>query len=158
MKDLRTLIRCRSLTQDPRYAALLLPAYRETLAAIASYTYRSLLTQTCAEELSALFDHLATSALRHFQAIGDLIVALGGNPILYTRVAPDAERAAPSRDVPLPCVLLEEGIREEQAAIDRMETLMGKTDDRVVRSIVCRLVSEKQASLRCLTQMRNIQN
>ena len=54
MKDLRTLIRCRSLTQDPRYAALLLPAYRETLAAIASYTYRSLLTQTCAEELSAL--------------------------------------------------------------------------------------------------------
>ena len=85
MKQHSSHIRLRGVArQDPAFALLLLPAYQEALGAVASYTYRSLLSGERSQELSTLFDRLATDALEQFQTLGELIVALGGNPVIYT--------------------------------------------------------------------------
>lgn len=136
---------------DPRYAGLLLPAYQEELSAVASYTYRSLLSSEYSREHSDLFDRIATDALRHFQTLGELIVALGGNPVMYSRHCEEPTDAEPDSGSasPLPG-FLRQSIREEQIAIEHCETLMGKTDDRVVRSVLLQIVQEKQSHLHSL--------
>lgn len=134
------------VAQDPRLARLLLPALGEALSSVASYTYRSLLTSEEQPEYSHLFDGLANDALRHFRTLGELILALGGSPTVY---AP-AHGEAPA-SLTLPTQFLQESLLEEKAAVERFETLMGKTNNRVVRSILSQIVLEKQINLRRLS-------
>lgn len=140
--------------QNPRYAGLLLPAYQEAFCAVASYTYRSLLANECSQELSDLFDRIATDALRHFQILGELIVALGGDPVVYSQLHESSE-AAPQElsGFSLMMLFLHDSIREEQAGVERYETLMGRTDDRVVRSVLFQIIREKQSHLHRMIAM-----
>ncbi len=154
MKNFHSHIRLKGLAaQDPHYAGQLLPAYQDALSAIAAYTYRSLIAGEQSQELSGLFDQLSTDALRQFQTLGELILALGGNPVIYTPLRTDAEEEAPQTGggelLPL---FLQDSIREERSAVERCETLLGKTDDRVVRSVLMQILREKQSHLHRLTQ------
>ena len=155
MKQHSSHIRLRGVArQDPAFALLLLPAYQEALGAVASYTYRSLLSGERSQELSTLFDRMATDALEQFQTLGELIVALGGNPVIYT---PPGSEAAVLPSGPLTDERLrqfvQDSIREERRAVEDCETLLGKTDDRVVRSVLLQTVREKQFRLHTLTAL-----
>lgn len=155
MKHNPSHIRLRGIArQDPGYAALLLPAYQDALNAIAAYTYRSLLSEEQSQELSALFDELSTDALNQFQTMGELILALGGNPVIYSPLhteSTDSPDRHPTDD--LMRLFLRESIREEKRSVERCETLLGKTDDLVVRSVLLQILREKQFHLHRLTHI-----
>lgn len=154
MKNFHSHIRLKGLTaENPAYAGQLLPAYQDALSAVAAYTYRSLIAEEQSQELSGLFDRLSTDALRQFQTLGELILAFGGNPVIYTplRTATD-EGDRQTCDNELLSRFLQDSIREERSAVERCETLLGKTDDRVVRSVLMQLLREKQAHLCRLKQ------
>ncbi len=148
-------IRLRGIARlDPGYAALLLPAYQDALSAIAAYTYRSLLSGERSQELSALFDQLSTDALEQFQTLGELILALGGNPVVYSPLHTDPADPPDGKTTDdLLRRFLRDSIREEKRSVERCETLLGKTDDRVVRSVLMQMVREKQFHLRRLTPL-----
>ena len=44
-------------------------------------------------------------------------------------------------------------MREERSAVDRMQTLMGRTEDRVVRSLLSYLISDGERWLCTLEEM-----
>ena len=48
---------------------------------------------------------------------------------------------------------VQDSIREERRAVEDCETLLGKTDDRVVRSVLLQTVREKQFRLHTLTAL-----
>ena len=132
------------VARDFAMANALKSCYIEAFGMIAANIYRSL---RCAERertLSDTFEALAVEELETFRLLGELIVALGGDAELrsYRRrsgaYAPVGEEAH---------VFLEEGLAERKRNIDRYETLMGQTGDRVVRSVLARLVSRERRML-----------
>ena len=131
------------VAQDSFMANALKSCYIETFSLIAANIYRSL---RCAEReraLSDVFERAAAEDLERFRRVGELIMALGGDAELRTV---RTKRCFSARGEELH-VFLEEGIRERQRAIDRYETLMSKTGDRVVRSILSSLLSGERRVL-----------
>ena len=131
------------VARDRQLAQNLQACYVDSFAFIAANVYRSL---TVAEEdrsLCELFEWMAEESLEEFRLLGELILALGGSAAL-TRVR------CRSGGVPMraPTVsLAEEAVRELQKNIDRYETLMSRTGDRVVRSILAKLLSGQRRML-----------
>ena len=72
---------CGCVAHDPKMARAVLELYEEELYAISAYTYRSLLC-----DRSDLFQDLSRDEMRHFRLLGELILALGGNPMIRTQV------------------------------------------------------------------------
>lgn len=146
----RANIRLRGMTaEDPCYARMLLPLYADALDAVAAYTYRSLQLAENLPILSQEFERLAEDSLGHVRLLGELIEALGGNPTVYTSAS--APLASEDHAPPSQARFLMESLCEERRAVERCETLMGKTDDRVVRSILSQIVRDKQLHLQWLS-------
>lgn len=124
--------------------------YADELYTAASNTYRSLLCENRDRPLSDLFNEIAREEIVHFRLVGELISALGGDPTLHAQIRVDPLRF--SRDDPhLTALLCTDAIREEKRLIDRYETLMSKTEDRVVRSVFSQLISDEQYHVNRLT-------
>ena len=134
------LIGC--VSQDIRMARAIGECYQCELYAIAAYLWRSLLCERQDRELSTLCEQYAREEIEHFRLLGELIVSLGGRPALYTQVKIDP--ANYPREDGAACVrqMMCEAIADERQMIDRYQTLMGKSSDRVVRSILAGLISD----------------
>jgi hypothetical protein len=116
---------------------------------MAAYTYRSLMTEQCDPELSRRMDEMSVEKGEHFRLLGELILALGAEPGLRVQVRIGGDRRCRETGSPGERIqLLREAIREERCAVDRMQTLMGRTEDRVVRSLLSYLISDGE---RCLS-------
>lgn len=142
--------------EDVRMAHRLGECYDEELQVIAAYIYRSVMTEESVPHVSGMFDALANEEIWHFRRLGELILALGGNPVLRTTVRVDPLELC--EDVPsrLQTVLprcLRESIREQQSLVDRYETLVGKTSDRVVRSVLAEFIADEQRHIALLRNM-----
>ena len=135
------------VAKDIHMARALEDAYCAKLYAVAADTYRSLITEAFDRTLSELFDAFAVEALWHFRLLGELILALGGNPAVRTpvRVEPREVRADESvRSSRAALRLLEDAKRDGKRMIDRLETLMGHSGDRVVRSVLAGILDDDQ--------------
>ena len=133
---------CGCVAHDPRLARAVEELYEEELYAICAYTYRRLLG-TRAE----LYADISKDEMRHFRLLGELILALGGNPVIRTQLRVDAcelGRGSAQASERACGQLLQESIREERRTIDRYQTLMGCTDDRIVRSVLSGIVDDEQ--------------
>lgn len=142
------------IQKDPRMAHRLGECYDEELQSIAAYIYRSVMTEGPCPETSALFDALAREEIRHFRCMGELILALGGNPVVHTPVRVDPLELPEDISSRLLYVLprcLRESIREEQSLIDRYETLLGRSSDRTVRGLLAEFVADEQRHITLLT-------
>lgn len=133
---------CGCVAHDPKMARAVTELYEEELYAISAYTYRSLLY-----DRSDLFLDLSKDEMKHFRLLGELILALGGNPMIRTQVRVDGyelERGSTCVSGHACTQMLNDSIREEKLAIDRYQTLMGCTNDRIVRSVLAGLVDDEQ--------------
>lgn len=133
--------------QDLRFARALEELYADELNAIATASYRSMLCEECDQELSALFYEQMQDEIQHFRFLGELILALGGNPTLRTQIR--VETMHRSDDPRSSCAKLSEellyvALRDKRRSIDRYQTMLGRTQDRVVRSLLCQLIDEEQ--------------
>lgn len=134
------------VTGDIRFAGALEERYMEELGAVSAYTYRAMVWKRWDARISALFEQLAKEEMLHFRILGELILALGGNPVVQAKLC------VPAIDL---CGrggrgIFAESIREERRGIDGYQTLMGKTQDRVVRSVLSHLVADEHRHIEVL--------
>lgn len=144
------------LPRDPRAAGALMPCYIAKLSAVSSYAERCLSAGRVSSELGARFDKIAVEERMHFCELRDLIQALGGNPVAAVSYTDGEAYATPeipdSRGIDR---MLCEAIGEEKQMIDRLESAMGRCENRVIRSILARLISDDQRHLCALGLLFN---
>ena len=138
---------CKMPTKDRRPIRFLEECYRAELCAVAAYTYRSLITERISGELSAALDRIAVDEMEHFRLVGALIRSLGGNPCLRVHVQNEPycfEELSPQKAEITLVRMLKEALREEQEEIDRYQTAMAHTEDRILRSFLCQIISDEE--------------
>ena len=132
------------VARDVAMATILKSCYVEAFSRIAANIYRSL---RCAERertLAEIFECAAEEDLEQFRRLGELILALGGDAELR---GVRGRRSCQMRFVDDVQDFLEAGIAERSQSIDRYETLMARTGDRVVRSVLAGLLSGERRIL-----------
>ncbi len=134
--------------RDARMAAAVYTCSLEAFFSISDNIYRSLVCRDCDAALSDLFEELAEKDLDNFRLLGELFYALsdtdGQKKPHYTY----RKRAS--------CPTHDRGSHVSAALwarrrnIDCYETLMGRTEDRVVRSVFSKLLSSEHILCRRL--------
>lgn len=126
------------VARDRHFASLLEGSYADTFASIAANIYRSLAVETCDGGLSELYEWIAVEELETFRTLGELIMALGGDAagLRSRRMRPWAAQSDPC--------FLRACYAECERNVDRYETLMSRTGDRVVRSVMAKLLSSER--------------
>ena len=100
--------------------------------------------------MSELFEELARHSLEQFRLIGELLIALGGeNAALGLRTQ---GRKQPYREDTLPRDAITDAMEESRRSVDRYETLMSRTGDRVVRSVFAKLLGEERRAMLLITR------
>ena len=134
------------VSRDARMARRLLGAYLNEIYAVAANSYHSLLCEGYDQSLSALFEELATDA----RLLGRLILALGGTPTVRTQLRIGAAPLSDCEDGHDRERWLEETLRHRRGSIELYQTLMGMTEDRIVRSVLVQLLDGEQYAVRRL--------
>lgn len=134
------------VARDRRLANAVKICYIDTFASIAANIYRSLVSLSRDRRAADLFDSIAEEELEHFRLLGELILALGGDAALRgargTCMGGTGHGDAAE--------FLSDECEIRQRNIDRYETLMARTGDRVVRSVLAKLLSSERRILeRC---------
>ena len=94
-----------------------------------------------------LFEELAEKDLERFRLLGELFLALGEADGQKTPRYPYHKRSTASRNQDSPAL---SALWERRRNIDCYETLMGRTEDRVVRSVFSKLLSTEHLLCRRL--------
>ena len=121
--------------------------YCAELSSVAAYTYRSLVTEGISGELSTLLDRIAVDECEHFRLVGSIIVSMGGNPVIRSHVRTesyDFGGLTPQKTEITICRMLREALQEEREEIDRYQSVMGRTDDRVLRSFLAQIIADEE--------------
>ena len=130
------------VAKDRRFASMLEICYVECFASIAANIYRSLIASHKERALGEAFEWIAQEELEELRLLGELILALGGNAELrHVRLRSHSARACGTT------TYVEECRNERMRDIDRYETLMSRTGDRVVRSLMAKLLSVQRRML-----------
>ena len=144
------------VTRDLRLARAMEELYVESVALFASASYRAMLCRQISPQLEEFFFEQMHGEIDHFRALGDLILALGGIPTLRTqiRVEPisEADLNAPG-ERRLAQRLCAAAIREKKHWVDRCQTLLGRSEDRVVRSLLLELLAAEKRQIEHLELM-----
>ena len=133
------------VAKDGRMAHAMEGGYLDALYETAAQSYRAVLCEEGDGALSSLFATLAEDALWRFRLVGALIRELGANPTVRAQLRVDSyEPCGTRRELELRERerMIRDAIREKKREVDRMESLMGKTQDGVVRSLLATLIGE----------------
>lgn len=141
------------VAKDPRLARATEECYREELASSAAYTYRSLLTESENPILADRMDDFAVEDAEHFRMLGKLILALGCDPSVRARIFVGGDPRRPCS----PLSIATDALRQEQEQIDRLQTLLGKSVDRVVRSLLSYILADHSRRISFLEEMARSQ-
>ena len=139
--------------RDARLAASLYTCCANAFFSISDNIYRSLVCRDSDTALSDLFEEIAERDLEQLRTLCELFLALSAADGQKTTRYPYFKRnACPSRcqDTPVTAALW-----ERRRNIDCFETLMGRTEDRVVRSVFSRLLSTERLLCRRLESICN---
>ena len=128
--------------RDTRLAASVYTCSAEAFFSISENIYRSLVCKDCDTPLSDLFNELAEADLERFRLLEELFLALNDDKKAKMPCSLSRKRAplSPHTQDSLACAALWERRRN----IDCFETLMGRTEDRVVRSVFSRILSAER--------------
>ena len=141
---------------DARMVRAVEELYAEELSAMAAASLRSMLCEPHDSALSEAFHAQMCDEIAHVRVLGELILALGGAPTLRAQIRVDCLRThdAAREEPPLFLRTLAEGAwREKRRSVDRYQTILGRTQDRVVRSLLLSLIDEEQRHAAYLRQI-----
>ena len=133
--------------RDLRFARALEDLYTDELNAACAASYRSMLCEACDPELSEMLHEQMQDEILHFRFLGELILALGGNPAVRAQIRVETLHCPEDRVgacEALTKTLLRQALHDKRKSIDRYQTMLGRTQDRVVRSLFCQLIDEEQ--------------
>lgn len=143
------------VTRNPGLARAMEWSYLAELHGVSGYGYAALITERSEPMTAEIFDRIARDETRHFRMLGELILSLGVNPAVRTRVRLNP---AELREGELQATegavkrMREEFVREKRLEIDRYQTLLGKTEDRVVRSLLAHILDDEEKHLHWLNE------
>lgn len=144
----RYVQRARQMPQrDARLLVRLEDCYRAELTSVAAFTYRSLVTESLSGSLAALLDRIAVDENEHFRLVGSIIHSMGGDPQVRMRVQTEPYCFANLTEGQSAATLsrmLGQAVREKREAIGRYQTLLGCTDDRILRSFLSQIISDEE--------------
>lgn len=149
-----------SVGQDERTGRRLLPCCSAAASGEILYGYRRRMAEFFHTELCVLFEEMEQDKRWHFEMLGRLILVLGVAPVPAARLSPVAEpwersRATWQQNLPR---LLNVCVRQESVGIERLQTAMGGTDDRVVRSFLAQLIGDEERHIRALQRFLTKEN
>lgn len=132
---------------DARTARALESCYLDALYTVAAESYRAAICEAWDGELAALLRELVEEALYCMRILMELTVALGGDPAPRVQLRVDSyaprgtcrEAELRERDR-----MLRDAVCERKRRIECMESVMGKTQDSVVRSVLATLIGEER--------------
>ena len=130
------------VARDLRMAQLVAESRWTLLCTIFTNVYRSLLMAEAYPAASRLLEELVDGEKALFSLLGDLVLALGGNRLSQTQLR------IPVADLPSHAAeqsasrLLYDVLNEQKCLIDRFQTMMGRTGDRVVRSVLAQILAD----------------
>ena len=137
--------------RDARLAAAIYTCCSETFFSISDNIYRSLICRDSDTALSDLFEELAEKDLEHFRLLGELLLALGETDKQKILRYPYRNRSScPLRNNDS---LALAALWERRRNVDCFETLMGRTEDRVVRSVFSKILSAEHLFCRRLEEI-----
>ena len=125
--------------RDTRLAAAVYTCSIEAFWSISDNVYRSLVCKDCDTPLSDLFNELAEADLERFRLLEELFLALNDNKKPKAPCSSSPKRAPLSRHTQ--DSFARTALWERRRNIDCFETLMGRTEDRVVRSVFSKILS-----------------
>ena len=129
--------------RDARLATAVYTCCGEAFWSISDNIYRSLICKDCDTSLSDLFEELAQADLERFRTLGELFLALCEGEKSKTPCYPYRKRTLSSARNPNSH--LHVALWERRNNIDCFETLMGRTEDRVVRSVFSKILAKEHA-------------
>ena len=132
------------VAKDLRMAGAIEHCYVDTFASIAADVYYSLILAPVNRSLSELFDDLATEELDQFRILGELMLALGGDAALRTVPRGRWNRTQRRGSDGVGAAQVSLCVAQKEQNIDRYETLMAHTGDRVVRSVLAGLLGRER--------------
>ena len=134
--------------RDARLASSTYTCCSRAFFSISDNIYRSLICRDSDTALSDLFEELAQTDLEQFRTLGELFLALSDADRRKALHYPYFKRASrPSQNQDSPALA---ALWERRCNIDCFETLMGRTEDRVVRSVFSKLLSAERLLCRRL--------
>lgn len=140
--------------RNPRMARMLFAPRAGELQAISDYTYYSIVFADTMPELSALFEDISLTEMRHFRLLGDLIVALSGDPVVNLRLhtAPLGLTEDNDSRAPVAAVrVVESLLRDEEAASREYARLAAAfQNDPAAAAILTRLSADEAGHARML--------
>ena len=125
--------------RDARLAAAVYTCSAEAFFSISDNIYRSLVCKDCDTPLSDLFNELAEADLERFRLLEELFLALNDDKKAKMPCSSSPKRAPLSRHTQ--DSFARTALWERRHNIDCFETLMGRTEDRVVRSVFSKILS-----------------
>ena len=138
------------VARDRHYAAALEGEYVDAFSSIAANIYRSLILSERDRGTSDTYEWIAQEKLEAFRTLGELILALGGDAALRQYRRPQRGGCGTGAEGYL------RACRTEcERSIDRYETLMGRTGDRVVRSVIAGLLAGERRIMEKLTRLES---
>ncbi len=132
------------VSRDRRMANALFSLYLHAFSSVSANIYRSLRCRESERAAEAIFDRMAERDLEEFRLLGELIQSLGGNAELRSGMSIRSHRTkgACAED------FLTAALCECRESIDAYQTMLGRTGDRVVRSILSKLLASQERSVR----------
>ncbi|MBQ7335122.1 MAG: ferritin-like domain-containing protein [Clostridia bacterium] len=131
------------VAKDRYLSRALESCYIDSFASIAANIYRSLTNAGRDRTAADAFDAIATEELENFRTLGELILALGGE-LSFGIGTRGRGRSGMRYETDPVRAALQSAQAERQRNIDRYETLMSRTGDRVVRSVLAGLLSSER--------------
>lgn len=140
-----------------RYANMLMPAYsgdKGELTAVLQYTYGHIVTMNVPPEIfTQTLECVSLTEMRHFEMLGELILQLGGNPLLCgPRGCYNASRVSRAAN---PSRIINDAIASENEAIKEYNRLINSIDDRYVVAILKRIVLDEEHHIKLFTELQN---
>ena len=135
------------VTKNLKFAGFINEARNDELEAISEYLYQSIIFGEAFPELSSLFEGIASVEMLHFELLSELLLKLGVNPVLNTRLrnhaidisedssstAPRAARRAILRD-----------IDAENSANTMYLKLAASTNDKSASDLLVRIAKDEE--------------
>lgn len=137
-----------------RLSALYAGRYSE-LSATTGYVYQSLILKDKYSYIADMLECLSVTEMTHFEMLGQLIVSLGGDPVigetdrrrLYYWNGSYAESAARLEKI------IPDDIRAEKRAIADYTAFMTHSDDEGVNAVIERIIKDEEHHVEILTEI-----
>ena len=140
------------IIKDPSLINLVASARVSELGDISDYIYFSLMLEDIEPALSALFEKMAMTEMRHFGLLGKMMIKLGGDPAVRTRHSNPFYGKPERIDEQAVKRIVSGALEGEQAAMKNYLRLAASTQDKAASALLERIAADEEHHARMLSR------